>query len=147
MSGLSTLSTSSTFGLSSEVDMAGVLVGCTAGCDLNSDLAQLKAEHGQDHLVMEATFPSDYPASPFFLRMVTPRCVWCALCSAARCHSAFSPVGRLVQRTLDSRDHRFTWSFLFTSWLEAPSIGASFDCQLLRCVALPSTLLWSMQAS
>lgn len=27
---------------------------------------------------MEITFPSDYPTSPFFLRMVTPRCVWCA---------------------------------------------------------------------
>lgn len=49
---------------------------CQAGCDLNSDLAQLAAQHGQDYLLMEATFPADYPASPFFLRMVTPRCLW-----------------------------------------------------------------------
>jgi hypothetical protein len=27
---------------------------------------------------MEVSFPADYPQAPFFLRMVTPRCVWCA---------------------------------------------------------------------
>lgn len=32
----------------------------------------------QDHLLMEVSFPGDYPHAPFFLRMVTPRCVWCA---------------------------------------------------------------------
>lgn len=49
---------------------------CQAGCDLNADLAQLAALYGQDHLLMEATFPSNYPEAPFFLRMVTPRCCW-----------------------------------------------------------------------
>lgn len=29
-----------------------------------------------DHLLMELTFPSDYPHHPFFLRVVKPRCQW-----------------------------------------------------------------------
>lgn len=32
---------------------------------------------------MEIEFPKNYPNEPFFLRLVTPRCVWCALCEPA----------------------------------------------------------------
>ncbi|CAD7697949.1 unnamed protein product [Ostreobium quekettii] len=46
------------------------------GRQLNQDLAQLAARHGQDHLAMEITFPEDYPQQPFFIRVVTPRCRW-----------------------------------------------------------------------
>jgi ubiquitin-conjugating enzyme E2 Q len=46
------------------------------GRALNSDLARLAAEYGQDHLLCEVSFPSDYPARPFALRLVSPRCAW-----------------------------------------------------------------------
>ncbi|KAL4421127.1 hypothetical protein ABPG77_001522 [Micractinium sp. CCAP 211/92] len=46
-----------------------------AGAQLNRDLAALEAAHGPDaaHVVLEARFPPDYPAEPFFLRVVRPR--------------------------------------------------------------------------
>ena len=47
-----------------------------AGRQLNEDLQQLKAQHGQDFLLMEITFPQNYPQEPPFLRVVSPRCVW-----------------------------------------------------------------------
>ena len=36
----------------------------------------LNALHGQDHILMECTFPGDYPNSPFFLRIISPRMCW-----------------------------------------------------------------------
>ena len=45
-----------------------------AGRQLNQDLAQLGAAHGQDYILMEAIFPPEYPNKPFFLRVITPRC-------------------------------------------------------------------------
>ena len=47
-----------------------------AGRQLNQDLQQLKSQHGQDFLLMEVTFPQNYPQEPPFLRVVSPRCVW-----------------------------------------------------------------------
>ncbi|KAK9817931.1 hypothetical protein WJX72_004478 [[Myrmecia] bisecta] len=47
-----------------------------AGKDLNSDLQRLKHRYGQDHMLMEIAFDADYPQKPFFLRVVSPRCVW-----------------------------------------------------------------------
>ncbi|KAL4439959.1 hypothetical protein ABPG75_002960 [Micractinium tetrahymenae] len=46
-----------------------------AGARLNRDLAALEAAHGADaaHVVLEVSFPPDYPAEPFFLRVVRPR--------------------------------------------------------------------------
>ena len=46
------------------------------GAALNADLARLGREYGQDHLLCELSFPKDYPSSPFFLRLVSPRCCW-----------------------------------------------------------------------
>jgi ubiquitin-conjugating enzyme E2 Q len=54
-------------------DFDGDLPG---GAALNADLVRLAREHGQDHLLCEVTFPSDYPSRPFALRLVTPRCEW-----------------------------------------------------------------------
>ncbi|KAK9832429.1 hypothetical protein WJX74_009995 [Apatococcus lobatus] len=49
---------------------------CQPGRDLNADLAQLFRKKGQNHLVMEIQFPQSYPSDPFFLRVISPRCVW-----------------------------------------------------------------------
>ncbi|KAK9814694.1 hypothetical protein WJX72_010012 [[Myrmecia] bisecta] len=46
------------------------------GAALNGDLAQLKNQYGQDYLLMELKVPSDYPQDPFFLRVISPRCMW-----------------------------------------------------------------------
>lgn len=48
-----------------------------AGAALNEDLRLLEEMHGQDHLLLEIQFPSGdaYPLQPFFLRVVSPRCV------------------------------------------------------------------------
>lgn len=46
------------------------------GRNLNDDLNNLAALHGQDHVLMECSFPADYPNKPFFLRIVTPRMCW-----------------------------------------------------------------------
>ena len=46
------------------------------GAALNADLARLAREHGQDHLLCEVSFPSDYPSRPFALRLISPRCAW-----------------------------------------------------------------------
>jgi ubiquitin-conjugating enzyme E2 Q len=46
------------------------------GALLNADLARLQAEHGVGHLMLEATFPRDYPTRPFLLRLIYPRCQW-----------------------------------------------------------------------
>lgn len=48
----------------------------TGGRQLNVDLSQLAERHGQDHLLMEVSFPEDYPQQPFFIRVITPRCRW-----------------------------------------------------------------------
>ena len=45
-----------------------------AGRKLNEDLNQLGLAFGQDFLLMEATFPPEYPDKPFFLRVLSPRC-------------------------------------------------------------------------
>ena len=36
----------------------------------------LAALHNQDHILMECSFPADYPNKPFFLRIVSPRMCW-----------------------------------------------------------------------
>ncbi len=36
----------------------------------------LAALHGQDHVLMECSFPADYPNKPFFLRIISPRMCW-----------------------------------------------------------------------
>ncbi|MEW5316517.1 MAG: hypothetical protein WDW38_007887 [Sanguina aurantia] len=48
-----------------------------AGAALNEDLRQLQISHKQDYISLEVHFPpgDGYPALPFFLRVVTPRCV------------------------------------------------------------------------
>ena len=46
------------------------------GRQLNADLARLARRHGQDSLLMEASFPASYPDQPFAVRVITPRCVW-----------------------------------------------------------------------
>ena len=46
------------------------------GAALNGDLARLGREWGVDHLQLEALFPPNYPAAPFLLRLVYPRCCW-----------------------------------------------------------------------
>ena len=56
--------------------LAGFDDDLPGGRALNEDLARLAAQFGQDHLLCEVSFPSDYPASPFALRVVRPRCVW-----------------------------------------------------------------------
>lgn len=52
--------------------------GCKAGRDLNGDLEKLGQRRGsrQDYVVMEISFPRDYPHRPFFLRCVSPRFHW-----------------------------------------------------------------------
>lgn len=47
-----------------------------AGADVNRDLRQLKCSSGQDFVLIEIQFPGgdSYPAAPFFLRVLTPRC-------------------------------------------------------------------------
>lgn len=54
---------------------------CMSGILLHSGylflfLQILTALHGQDHILMECTFPSDYPNKPFFLRIISPRMSW-----------------------------------------------------------------------
>lgn len=46
------------------------------GKHLNDDLNILAALHKQDHILMECSFPADYPNKPFFLRIVSPRMCW-----------------------------------------------------------------------
>jgi ubiquitin-conjugating enzyme E2 Q len=46
------------------------------GKQLNADLVALNSRRGQDHCVMEVSFPKDYPTRPFSLRCVSPRFVW-----------------------------------------------------------------------
>ena len=50
------------------------LVSDAAGKDLVADLQWLKSKSGQDWLLMEITFPDDYPTRPFDMRLVSPRC-------------------------------------------------------------------------
>ncbi|KAK9865392.1 hypothetical protein WJX84_006433 [Apatococcus fuscideae] len=50
--------------------------GTKGGRELNADLDRLKREHGQDSLLMEIDFPTDYPHSPPFMRIVTPMTEW-----------------------------------------------------------------------
>ena len=47
------------------------------GRDINADLMNLAHQTGgrSSSIVMEATFPQNYPSAPFFLRVVTPRMV------------------------------------------------------------------------
>ena len=47
--------------------------GTKGGRELNADLDRLSWEHGQDHLLMEIDFPTNYPQSPPFMRLVTPK--------------------------------------------------------------------------
>lgn len=52
-------------------------VDTPAGAAMNRDLQALKRSKGQDFMLLEIQFPAgdSYPSSPFFLRVVTPRCV------------------------------------------------------------------------
>ncbi|KAK9832405.1 hypothetical protein WJX74_009000 [Apatococcus lobatus] len=50
--------------------------GTKGGRELNADLDRLDREHGQDHLLMEIEFPTNYPQSPPFMRLVTPKTEW-----------------------------------------------------------------------
>ncbi|KAF6249727.1 ubiquitin-conjugating enzyme/RWD-like protein [Scenedesmus sp. NREL 46B-D3] len=45
------------------------------GKQLNQDLQRLHTMYGQDHIVLQIEFPKDYPRQPFFVRVVSPRCV------------------------------------------------------------------------
>ncbi|KAG1676351.1 hypothetical protein FOA52_001146 [Chlamydomonas sp. UWO 241] len=47
-----------------------------SGRALNADLRALAAKHGQGFILMECTFPENYPTEPLFLRIVSPRCMW-----------------------------------------------------------------------
>ncbi len=47
--------------------------GTKGGRELNADLEKLRRDHGQDHLLMEIDFPSNYPALPPFMRIVSPK--------------------------------------------------------------------------
>ena len=49
---------------------------CPGAQQLNSDLEKLKQKRKQDFIMMEVTFPDDYPTHPFLLRIVSPRMVW-----------------------------------------------------------------------
>lgn len=55
--------------------MAGFDADCEGGRLLNADLLKLLETTGQGHLQLEISFPPNYPTSPFFVRVVTPRCV------------------------------------------------------------------------
>lgn len=44
-----------------------------AGRQLNEDLRKLSSKYGIDYLLMEASFPTDYPTQPFLIRVVRPR--------------------------------------------------------------------------
>ena len=57
-----------------------------AGRKLNEDLHKLGLAHGQDYLLMEATFPPDYPDKPFFLRVLSPRCRMYTGMNSCLCH-------------------------------------------------------------
>ena len=47
------------------------------GQQLNCDLAELHRRYDVEGcLTLEILFPSEYPAAPPFIRVVTPRCVW-----------------------------------------------------------------------
>ncbi|GLC47365.1 hypothetical protein PLESTF_001277600 [Pleodorina starrii] len=46
-----------------------------AGQQLNNDLREMGRLFGQDNILMEVNFPEDYPTNPFFMRVVSPRCV------------------------------------------------------------------------
>eukprot|EP01043_Picozoa_sp_COSAG02_P007684 COSAG02_NODE_234_length_27784_cov_12.556872_15_plen_264_part_00 len=60
------------------MELSGFDTDVAAGVQLNSDLEMLQSitggAHGA-HIIMEATFPPNYPAAPFFLRVVSPRMV------------------------------------------------------------------------
>lgn len=45
------------------------------GRQLNKDLQLLSQRHGQGYLLMQASFPPDFPTHPFFLRVISPRSV------------------------------------------------------------------------
>ena len=49
---------------------------CPGGRQLDADLQRLARERKHDHLLMECSFPKDYPTQPFAVRLVLPRCVW-----------------------------------------------------------------------
>lgn len=51
---------------------------CPGGHQLNADLLALKQSYGQDYIELEVGFPpgDEYPAHPFILRVVSPRCRW-----------------------------------------------------------------------
>ena len=48
---------------------------CEGGVVLNADLETLDSMYGQDHIKLEISFPDDYPTKPFFIRVITPRCM------------------------------------------------------------------------
>jgi len=60
------------------MEFSGFDTDVPAGMQLNSDLEMLVditgGGHGA-HIIMEAIFPDNYPAAPFFLRVVSPRMV------------------------------------------------------------------------
>ena len=60
-----------------QMELRGFDTDLQGGRDLNYDLEQLGAMTGgqESSIIMEATFPQNYPAAPFFLRVVKPRMV------------------------------------------------------------------------
>ena len=60
------------------MELSGFDADVPAGVQLNADLdllADLTAGTHGAHIIMEAVFPTNYPAAPFFLRVVSPRMV------------------------------------------------------------------------
>jgi hypothetical protein len=51
---------------------------CPGGEKLNDDLRILEHRFGQDFIELEINFPAGdaYPANPFMVRVVSPRCKW-----------------------------------------------------------------------
>ncbi|DBA84151.1 TPA: hypothetical protein ACH3X1_006619 [Trebouxia sp. C0004] len=68
------------------------------GKNLNDDLNILAALHNQDHILMECSFPADYPNKPFFLRIVSPRMCWYT--GRTRQHSADYGIANMVCRII-----------------------------------------------
>lgn len=58
------------------VHVSGFDESSPAGAAVNRDLQKLQSSGGQGFMVMELLFPEDeeYPTTPFFLRILTPRC-------------------------------------------------------------------------
>ena len=68
-----TLQIFGTTGLTWRLKLKNFPKGTKGGRELNADLEKLWRNHAQDHLLMEIDFPSNYPRSPPFMRIVCPK--------------------------------------------------------------------------